>query len=273
MAKPSAAASLEALKNASDAAGDAEPTWDEPSSIRFEVSGDMVSYEMGLPGYDGWGIAGTFMDDDGQLVLVDLRVFPLRRAWPSVTPSREAPVGEWDRRKDQVPASRTITTRMVRDVRVGRFTELAALVLEEMAKMESTINVSAHAPVRLLSGVNDPMGRRRAGHPLPVRRFADLAARQIDTGRGRGPRRDDRFYALWAANYAITVDTKSRRPIADLATQTGADPAWISDVIHSARERGLLSKAHQGRPGGKLTAKGWAAYEQAVDAGLELAQS
>ncbi len=79
------------------------------------------------------------------------------------------------------------------------------------------------------------------------------------TGR-RG--RDDLYYARIAGLYVARLAAGSRRPVADLADEWGAmrgrrDTAGsrISQAVHEARRRGLLTESPPGRAGGELTEK------------------
>lgn len=71
--------------------------------------------------------------------------------------------------------------------------------------------------------------------------------------RGR-PGRPDIFYARLAASYVEALMAGSRSPTADVAKNFLYSPEHVRDAIHTARERGLLSRPPgKGRPGGQLT--------------------
>jgi hypothetical protein len=67
--------------------------------------------------------------------------------------------------------------------------------------------------------------------------------------------RPDAFYALLALRYTVLLWGGSRRPIADLARSLGNGwgPTYVRDIIRTARQRGMLSPGHPGRPGGAIT--------------------
>jgi hypothetical protein len=98
------------------------------------------------------------------------------------------------------------------------------------------------------------------GHGIHLR--SQIARRR--PGRGGRP---DSYYLIWAQAYVERLAAGSRRPIKDLAERppraikgyvsTGdrVSEATVRDIIHECRERGLLTPAPKGRPGGELTAK------------------
>jgi hypothetical protein len=67
----------------------------------------------------------------------------------------------------------------------------------------------------------------------------------------RSTGRDDLPYARLARDY-VTANRGSRSPVKDLAEARGERPARIRDMVHEARERGLLSPANSGVRGGVL---------------------
>ncbi len=69
----------------------------------------------------------------------------------------------------------------------------------------------------------------------------------------RGTGRPDWFFARLAVEYADAVATGSRRPVAELAARRHFTPEKIRDMLHEARERGLLSKGRRGVAGGEPT--------------------
>jgi hypothetical protein len=71
------------------------------------------------------------------------------------------------------------------------------------------------------------------------------------TGR-RG--RDDLFYARWASCYVDEV-AKGPAPLARLHRREHLDESTIRGFLQEARRRRLLTKAPQGKAGGKLTEK------------------
>jgi hypothetical protein len=100
-----------------------------------------------------------------------------------------------------------------------------------------------------------------------LRRFGIASSQGVVRRRpGRGGR-PNAYYALWAEAYVRLVAAGSRRPIVELAADpvvplegrlSSADDASVAsvrDIIATARDRGLLTDAPPGRPGGSLTPK------------------
>jgi len=56
--------------------------------------------------------------------------------------------------------------------------------------------------------------------------------------------REDAFYAQWAALYVDKA--RSKAPIAELANEYGLRPEQVRDLVHTARERGLLGRGRDG---------------------------
>jgi hypothetical protein len=84
-----------------------------------------------------------------------------------------------------------------------------------------------------------------------------LSRETLDAPRRPGRRgRPDLFYAEYAAEYVAAVRRGSRRPVPDIAATHNETPAYVRDVLHAARTRGLLTHPPaKGRPGGVLTEK------------------
>lgn len=87
---------------------------------------------------------------------------------------------------------------------------------------------------------------------------AHLAGRGEVEGRLSDPTkrgaRDDAYYAGWAAHYVRLAGTSSS-PVADLAEKFGVTRDRVRNVVHLARQRGLLTRGTHGRAGGELTDK------------------
>ncbi|MHB8465047.1 MAG: hypothetical protein ACYDH6_08615 [Acidimicrobiales bacterium] len=204
---------------------------------------------MGLPSWPGWALAGVFAEDGAELVLGEVRLYPSPEIWWSVFDPPDGATGhkpgDWSGAEDLPEGPpRAITARMLRDVRVERFAEMARQRI-------------AHVLGRGSAVLQD---QRLAA------KWAKRAA-AADANPARGPKgRGDGYYALWASRYAALQG--SRRPIADLAAAYGeaetVSEKRIRDLIHTARERGLLTNRGHGRPGGQLTDKGRAALEPAA---------
>lgn len=91
-----------------------------------------------------------------------------------------------------------------------------------------------------------------------------LAAKSfVDTGRAgrsipprprprRASGRDDLFYARLARDYVAAIKDGSRSPVKDLAERRNEPLSRLRDMVHQARERGLLSCGGAGVRGGEL---------------------
>lgn len=92
---------------------------------------------------------------------------------------------------------------------------------------------------------------RIIGVDLPeLKGMADRPRPRRKTGR------DDKFFAQVAHDYLALNGAGSRRPIQDLATARKLAPSRVRDMVHEARERGLLEKSKSGVRGGRLTPRG-----------------
>ena len=94
---------------------------------------------------------------------------------------------------------------------------------------------------------------------VPAALTGDLVEKEVPrprrpSQRGRKPR-SERAVAEIAQCYAETVSAGSSRPVAEVALKKRIPEATVRNVIHQARQQGLLSKTLQGRVGGQLTAK------------------
>ena len=81
--------------------------------------------------------------------------------------------------------------------------------------------------------------------------------------RGRPPTRSETFYAKLAQAYAERVANGSPRPTADVARRRRLPATKVRDMLHQARQLGLLSSAGRGRRGGELTPKALAVLSAA----------
>lgn len=191
-----------------------------------------VIIENSIPRSGGWFVAATFLLQDDQLVLSELRVFPgtdRRRHGLLHRP------GEWSREKealDPLPAG-GITARLLREVSVADITARAHSWLRAIAEHTS----------------DRPGGRRHWSKVLSAE-----AAKPARAGRS------DRYYAIWAARYVDKLG--SARPVQELADEWGLTPTQVRDLIYKARARKLLSGGPPGKPGGTLTDLGREALDR-----------
>lgn len=180
-----------------------------------------VSCELPIDGADGWYVSAIFLEEEGQLVMAELKVFPGPGPKSDGRRSARRKPGDWSGRQDalrEVPDG-GVSARLLRCIRL---TDLQQLVMSEL-----------------------PATSGAAGQP----------ARSARVGRPGSAGRPDRQYAEWAFRYAKKLAEGSRSPIKDLAAEHGRSPGQVRDLIHDARVRGLLSKERQGRAAGSLTPK------------------
>jgi hypothetical protein len=153
-------------------------------------------------------------------VYVDLRTTPPVIVGLSVL--RYNPASRWDPDKPYAlpapPTADGVTSDVLRSVPLG----------------DVTMTVNHH--LRVLDAIEPARARRR----LPK------AARR---------RLSEHELAMWAHEYVKQLRS-SRRPIADLAERHGESAERVRDLLHTARERGLLTKGRRGVAEGELTEKG-----------------
>lgn len=80
---------------------------------------------------------------------------------------------------------------------------------------------------------------------------ADFVLRPRTGAGGRG----DRPYAALAACYVAAFERGEPSPVREVAAELGFDETAVRNYLTKARERGLLTNAGPGRPGGQLTEK------------------
>ena len=198
------------------------------------------------PFADNWVAAYRLAAQDGQPVIAEVRVFPRE--------DHRRHFGEWSGVLQGVHARVPpggLTARHLRRIRLG-----SALLFGK-----DTIHWFA---------TRDPKGASRARKAAkePDQRsatailVADLGFRSARSprsasrkGRKRGrPGRSAQELARIARAYVRRLEVGSLRPIADVATRYSLERSVVRDVLHRARQQGLLSKAlSAGRAGGQLT--------------------
>ncbi len=196
---------------------------DRHPSVVIESSGasPKVSCELPIDGADGWYVSAIFLEEGGQLVMAELKVFPGPGPRTDSKRSARRRPGEWSGRQDalqEVPDG-GVSARLLRCIRL---TDLQQLVMAELTTTPSS---------------------------------EGQGARSARVGRPGSAGRPDRQYAEWAFRYAKKLAEGSRSPIKDLAAEHERSPGQVRDLIHDARVRGLLSKERQGRAAGSLTPK------------------
>jgi hypothetical protein len=96
-----------------------------------------------------------------------------------------------------------------------------------------------------IGAVHDAVNTHLAGRGEVKGRLPDPTKRSA---------RDDAFYANWAAHY-VRLAGVSSAPVAELAEKFSVTRDRVRNVLHLARQRGLLTKGTHGRAGGELTDK------------------
>jgi len=199
--------------------------------------GDPIGWvvEMAIPGDEDWSVAGIFVRDDEDLVLSELRILP-----NVAGPGGEA--GEWSRHPVDLAAlpEGGMTARLLRKVPFEALIQDGHKHLQEMAA----------------KGPPSSWAHRLNAEP----------ARPGRAGRG------DRYYAAWASRYLAALERHPSAPIAELADKYDISRSSARDLVHKARERGLLTKRGQGRAGGALTEKGRVALEPSKKAAKKKAR-
>lgn len=180
-----------------------------------------------------WHVDAWVAPRGGRLVLGELRVAP-------ATADAGLPGEPWPLDPAKVPR-RGLERRMLGKVPVGRFVPQVLAGLSEAAAYQ------ASGP-----GTFVPRGMWVTGHLVEaIPALAGLAPRPRPR---RNVGRDDDFYARLAAQYVKRIRAGSSTPVKDIAEQRGGDTAaHIRDLLHEARQRGLLTKGVTGKSEGALT--------------------
>jgi hypothetical protein len=194
-----------------------------------------------LPLDEDWDSYVRFESQAGHPVVAELRVLPRvdtrgvlshhdehGNRWIDVTlgATPDVPIPEGG-----------LTSRALRGVHLGRALELAYSHLDEWFKREQ---------------------RYSPEHRLPIAFTEDAAGVPRRPGR-KG--RDDSFYVAVAAAYVDALGEGSRKPVVDAALKLSEawggvyEPDYVRDLLHGARQRGLLTRPPKGRAGGELTGK------------------
>jgi hypothetical protein len=192
-----------------------------------------------LPLDDDWDSYVRFEADDGHPVIAELRVLP-RLDTPGVSAHRDKQADRWvtvtlGQAPEAAVPSGGLTARALRRVHLGRAIELAYEQLDRWLERD-----------------------QRHGSPLPSK----FTREAVNVPRRPGRKgRDDRFYAVIAAAYVDALKRGSHQPVRaaarTLSESSGGiyEPAYVRDLLHVARRRGLLTRPPKGRAGGELTEK------------------
>lgn len=110
--------------------------------------------------------------------------------------------------------------------------------------------------------------RRHLSHLATMSpRFVEWAEAMKAAPRPGRRGRDDRFYAALARDYVVVLSTSSS-PVADLGEKYAMSRSQVRNLLHEARQRGLLTTpATRGQAGGELTDRARALLEEGDDDG------
>ncbi len=188
-------------------------------------------FEQAMPG--GWVAASRLVPRDGRPIVAELRVFPRQE-------SSTCQPGEWAAESQGFTApvpTGGLTARMLKTIRLGTYLDDATRIIRGMERKWG--RKAVHGDMRLLT---------RHGF-IP-------ASRQATSRSGRPPSHDDVFYAKLAQDYVRIIDQgNARSPVKQLARKRSFSPEHTSQLLHRARERGMLSAIpNVGVAGGRLTA-------------------
>jgi hypothetical protein len=250
-------------------------TWEPEATRRPEAraDADVVVRETWLevPIEEAWLAAYRVVEQEGLPAVAELRIFPAE-------PDAARPPGEWSAQAlgEKAPVPRGgLTTRRLRTVQIAKHLALIRELTEpwlRAGRAEHARFVGQTWPAAR-RWFREEMRRRRPNitkaeldrlvawsrrHVFSDPLDADWAprlralAREVRTKPGRRGR-PQQFYAGVAEVYAQAWDRGSRHPTADAAKRLRVSPERARDLVREARQRGLLSPALPGRPGGELT--------------------
>jgi hypothetical protein len=193
------------------------------SGVEFhrDPAGELaLDLKASINGYPEWQVwAYVILTPGGTASLGELRLLP--RGFSD--DGEEHPLAA------EVPLG-GIPARLVRAINAGELLSLAQRAASEAAdKFSRDKKVHSKAFVAFANATSQRPGRK--GHPIE-------------------------HYLAWAERYVEKLRAGSRRPIAELASDTDWDQTYVRDTIRDARNKyGLLTPTGQGRAGGELTAK------------------
>jgi hypothetical protein len=198
------------------------------NSVSDQIRRSDAWVETELP--RGWTAAYRLAVQDGIPVIGELRVFP-KETWPG---REKRPPGRWTGEWLGTQASVPLGGLGAATLRSVTLTPHLAHAERLVAYLQRQYPKLAGLAFGLRREVEGPVAPRRGGP-------------------GR-PRHSDRELARLAKAY-VDVMEKRRDPIRSLARRHKLNRQTIRGRIHEARRRGLLPKAKQGAPFGRLTAK------------------
>jgi hypothetical protein len=205
-----------------------------------------------LPLDEQWDSYVRFVPQEGHPVVAELRVFP-RTGTPGVLSHHDPLDGQWvEVTRGLTPEVPTpeggLTSRALRGIHLGRALELTYSQIMDAFERE----------------------RRYPGSRALVSEVYTEEAVSVPRQPGRKGR-DDRFYAAVAAAYTAALEDGSRQPVVAAAKTLSSawegtyNATYVRDLLHVARQRGLLTRPPKGRAGGHLTDKGRALLHREED--------
>lgn len=207
-----------------------------PDPGRTHVPGDRTlcatdAWEE-IPIDQKWMSAARLVYQGDDLVIGELRIFPREQVAPWTWNGNEVDErfepSAWSAELLGIVARVPHGGLSARVLRKVRLREHARVLSEKLAQWARVAGYAGH-------GFKVPATER----PRPERR----------TGRS------DIFYAKLAWEYVRALARDPRRPVALLAHKRKLPKERVRDMLHEARERGLLSPGHRGRSGGALTTR------------------
>jgi hypothetical protein len=180
---------------------------------------------------DRWIVAFRIVDQRGQPIVAELRVFPLEE-----NAKRRRPAGQWTGiYGDKTPVPHGgITSTFLRNIKTNEFRAALRKIHTRFAQKLLDFDLSFVQPIRLPTSKPGPKGR-------PDSELARIAA----------------IYQ--------TALLDGRPPIRAVAQETGLSPSRARDAVGRARDKKLLSPADkQGCAGGTLTELGRELLEESM---------
>ena len=171
--------------------------------------------------FDGWDVAAHLIEQDGNVVIAELRIQPAQTggalAWPP----------QW-RPNDPVPKGGLRASHM-RSLRLGTIVRRARFHTHGVSDHLLAI-LGSDAANRLMSAISAaPRRPGRKGHP-------------------------DEYYAVIAQMYVRELMNGRHDPIKRIAEAIGYSETHVRDQVAKARQKGFLTPAPgRGKSGGNLT--------------------
>ena len=186
---------------------------------------------------DGWVAALRFTMQEGRLVIVEFRCFPLD---PDTKPNAgglSEHVG-WSERASVVPSGGLTKRWFARAVAIG----------DHLRVVEEAVRVAQSQPRGSLARKIEALF---LGEPMVD---TPLAPRAHPRGRGR-PSLPETLLLRVAEAYARAARTTDLHQVNHaVAARLKLTPDRVRSLVHQARNKyGFLTKAHKGVPGGELT--------------------